>query len=143
MNIVRHILEVKGWDVWSVRPDNSVFEALELMAKHDIGAVLVMEGDKLIGVLSERDYARKVILKGRASKDTKVREIMSTNIHEIHPDQTIDEAMAVMGARGIRHLPVVEDGRVLGVLSIMDVVRAIIKRQRDTIKFYEDLELDR
>jgi len=143
MNIVRHILEVKGRDVWSVRPEQTVFEALELMAKHDIGAVLVMEGEKLLGVLSERDYARKVILKGRASKDTKISEIMSTTLHEIHPDQTIDEAMAMMGAKGVRHLPVVEDGKVLGVLSVMDVVRAIIKRQRDTIKFYEDMELDR
>ncbi len=143
MNIVRHILEVKGKDVWSVHPDNTVFEALELMAKHDIGAVLVMDCDKLVGVLSERDYARKVILKGRASKDTKVSDIMSTTPFEIHPDQTIDEAGSLMGAKGVRHLPVVEDGKVLGVLSIMDVVRAIIKRQRDTIKFYEDLELDR
>jgi len=143
ITLVRHILERKGNDIWSVAPETTVFEALQLMAQKDIGTVLVMESDRLIGIMSERDYARKVILLGRSSKETKVKEIMSTEISTIQPDQTLDEAMALMSIRHIRHIPVLSKGNVIGVISISDVVRGIIARQRETIQFYEDIELDR
>jgi CBS domain-containing protein len=141
--LVRHILERKGNDIWSVKPETTVFEALQLMSQKDIGTVLVMENDRLIGIMSERDYARKVILQGRSSKDTCVKEIMSTELSTIQPEQTLDEAMALMSIRHIRHLPVVMKDKVIGVISISDVVRVIIARQRETIQFYEDIELDR
>ena len=138
MFIIRHILEVKGDDVWSVSPDTSVFDALRIMADKDVGVLMVMEGNHLTGVVSERDYARKIILKGKTSKGTPVRDIMSSPVITIHPDQTIDEAMYLMNARGIRHLPVVLDDEVLGVISIRDVLRAIIYRQRQKLKEMED-----
>ncbi|HTX79531.1 MAG TPA: CBS domain-containing protein, partial [Longilinea sp.] len=129
--------------IWSVTPETTVYEALQLMAQKDIGTVLVMENDRLIGIMSERDYARKVILLGRSSKETSVKEIMSTEISTVQPDQTLDEAMAMMSIRHIRHLPVLSKDKVIGVISISDVVRGIIARQRETIQFYEDIELDR
>lgn len=131
---VRHLLEVKGPDVWSITPDKSVFDALRMMADKGTGALLVMEDDKLIGMLSERDYARKIILMGKTSRETLVGEIMSKLVFTIHPDQTVEEAMEMMSHRHIRHLPVVVDAEVLGVISIGDVVNNIIHRQRETIK---------
>jgi CBS domain-containing protein len=130
----RHLLEVKGPDVWSISPEVSVYEALRMMADKDVGALLVMENDHLAGIISERDYARKIILQGKTSKDTLVREIMSTRLFTIHPDQTVEEAMELMTQRHVRHLPVVVDDKVLGVISIGDVVNNIIHRQRETIK---------
>ncbi len=126
---VKDILNVKGGQVWAVSPDDTVFKALEVMAEHDIGAVLVMEGDELRGILSERDYARKVILLGRASRGTPVREIMTTEVKTVSPDDTIDQCMAFMTKKHIRHLPVVEGGKVVGVISIGDVVKAVIDDQ--------------
>jgi CBS domain-containing protein len=143
ITLVRHILERKGNEIWSVTPETTVYEALQLMAQKDIGTVLVMENGRLVGIMSERDYARKVILLGRSSKETNAREIMSTPVSTIKPDQTLDEAMALMSIRHIRHLPVMSNDNVIGVISIIDVVRAIIARQRETIQFYEDIELDR
>ena len=143
ITLVRHILERKGNNVWSVTPETTVYEALQMMAQKDIGTVLVMENDCLIGIMSERDYARKVILLGRSSRETSVKEIMSTEVSTIQPDQTLDEAMAMMSIRRIRHLPVLSKEKVIGVISISDVVRGIIARQRETIQFYEDIELDR
>jgi CBS domain-containing protein len=143
MKTIRHILEFKGHDVYSILPDKTVFEGLQMMAKLDIGALLVMEEDKLLGILTERDYARKIILKGKASKDTPVKQIMTKKVITIHPDQTLEEAMQIMSSKHFRHLPIVEDEKVIGVISLGDVVSAIITHQRDTIKFYEDLELDR
>jgi CBS domain-containing protein len=137
MTTVRHILQLKGHDAWSISPDASVFDALRMMADKDVGALLVMEGDQLVGIFSERDYARKIILYGKASKDTAVRDVMSSKVVTIHPDQTIEECMNIMTNRRIRHLPVVVDNEVLGVISIGDVVKAVIHRQRETIK---DLE---
>lgn len=130
----RHLLEVKGTDVWSISPDSSVYDALSMMADKDVGALLVMEGDRLVGIISERDYARKIILQGKTSRDTLVREIMSTRLYTIHPDQTVEEAMEMMTQRHVRHLPVVVEDRCLGVISIGDVVNNIIHRQRETIK---------
>jgi CBS domain-containing protein len=138
METIRHILQLKGGDVWTTTPETSVYDALLIMADKDIGALLVMENDKMVGIISERDYARKVILQGKASKSTKVSEIMTRDVLTIHPDQTVEEAMEIMGRKHIRHLPVVEEKRVIGVISIMDTNRNIIYRQRQTIREMED-----
>jgi CBS domain-containing protein len=137
MTIVRQLLEVKGHDVWSIGPNSSVYDALRMMADKGVGALLVMENDKLVGIISERDYARKVILKGKASMDTKVNEIMTSTLVTVHPDQTVHECMELMTNKHVRHLPVVLDNKVLGIISIGDVVKDIIYQQRETIK---DLE---
>jgi CBS domain-containing protein len=130
----RHLLEVKGPDVWSIGPNATVYDALRMMADKGVGALLVMEDEKLVGIISERDYARKVILVGKTSKDTLVREIMSSKLFTIHPDQTVEEAMELMTNHHVRHLPVVVDDKVFGVISIGDVVKNIIYRQREMIK---------
>lgn len=137
MHQVRHILQLKGSCIWTISPDDSVFEALRLMATKDVGALLVMVGDQMVGVISERDYARKVILKGRTSRDTLVREIMTSEVITIHPDQTLEECVDVMTDHRVRHLPVVENGRVIGVISIGDVLKAIIYHQRRVISEME------
>jgi CBS domain-containing protein len=138
MATIRHILQLKGQDIWTIAPGATVFEALRLMADKDIGAVLVVENDHLIGILSERDYARKIILHNKASKDTLVSEIMTTHVYLAHPTQTARECMELMAEKHIRHLPVVEDGCILGVVSITDLVRDIIFQQRETIKNLEE-----
>ncbi len=134
MNTVRHILQVKGYDVWSISPDGNVFDALRMMKDKGVGALIVMEGERMVGIMSERDYARKVILQGKSSKDTPVREIMTSKVFTIHPDQTVEEAMDLMVTKHIRHLPVVEDDAVIGVISIMDTTRSVIYVQREKIK---------
>lgn len=138
MQLVSQILAAKGNEVWSVSPDASVFDALELMADKSIGAVLVCENDELVGVMSERDYARKVILLGKASKNTPVRDIMSTRIFYVRPDQTIEDCMALMSNKRIRHLPVMKDDKMIGVLSIGDVVNAIISEKEYLIEQLEN-----
>lgn len=138
---IRHLLEVKGYNIWSISPEASVFDALRMMSMKDVGALVVLEGDKMVGILSERDYARKVVLLGKTSRETTVSEIMSHKVYTIHPDQTVEEAMEIMNSKGIRHLPVVEDGddqKVLGMISVGDVVRAIIYKQREAIKSLEE-----
>jgi len=137
MNTVRHILQVKGDDLWTITPDTTVYDALRLMADKDVGALLVMDSGRLVGILSERDYARKVILFNKASRETLVREIMTTQLFTIHPDQTVQESMELMTAQRVRHLPVVDGEQVLGVISIGDVVKDIIYQQRRTIRDYE------
>ena len=134
MNTVRHILLLKGSDVWSISPDGTVYNALRLMADKGVGALVVMEGERMVGIMSERDYARKVILQGKASKETPVREIMTQRVFTIHPDQTVEEAMDLMVTKHIRHLPVVETDAVIGVISIMDTTRSVIYVQREKIK---------
>lgn len=134
MNTIRQILLLKRNFVWTVGPDQTVLDALRLMADKDVGALVVVQDDKIVGMLSERDYARKIILLGKASKDTLVKEIMSFPVFTIHPDQTIEEAMEMMTHHRIRHLPVVEDEHLVGMVSIGDAVRDIIYRQRETIK---------
>ena len=138
MNTVRHLLQIKGFDLWIIAPERTVYDALRMMADKDIGALLVMRGDHILGMLSERDYARKIVLLGKTSRETLVREIMTTDVITIHPDQTIEEAMSLMTSHRVRHLPVVENDQVIGLISIGDVVRDIIFRQRETIKSLED-----
>jgi len=134
MHQVRHILQLKGDFIWTISPDDTVFEALRLMATKGVGALVVTKGEKMVGIVSERDYARKVILKGRTSRDTLVQEIMTSEVFTIHPDQTIEECMALMTERRVRHLPVIENRRVLGVVSIGDLVKAMLDEQEFTIR---------
>ncbi len=138
MKFVNQLLEDKGHDVWSVGPDAPVYQALELMAEKNCGAVLVLEQDKLVGILSERDYARKVILKGKTSKNTPVKEIMSSHMVYVHPNQTVDECMALMTDKRIRHLPVLEDRKLVGMISIGDIVKAVISEQEFIIHQLEN-----
>ncbi len=129
MRTVAQILDEKGRSVISVGPEDSIYHALEVMAERDIGALLVMEGDSLVGIFSERDYARKVILIGKSSHDMAVREAMTASVVTVEPDKTIRDCMNLMSDRHIRHLPVVVDGSVEGVISIGDVVHAVITDQ--------------
>jgi CBS domain-containing protein len=137
MITVRRIMMSKDGAVWSVSPHATAYEALQLMAKRDIGALPVIEDGQLVGVFSERDYARKVILKGKSSKETTVSELMTKPVFYVTPDRTIEDCMALMTAIRGRHLPVIEDGRVVGVVSIGDVVNTIITEQKVVIR---DLE---
>jgi len=134
MYIVRHCLQTKGNDVYSIHPEASVYEALRMMAEKDIGALLVMEAEKVVGIFSERDYARKVILHGKSSKETPVREVMTSRVVFVRPDQSLDECMALMTNKRIRHLPVLEGEGVVGVISIGDVVKEIIAEQEFVIE---------
>ncbi len=130
MKYVRDVLQKKGCDIWSVAPDDPVYEALQLMAEKNCGAVLVLDQGTPAGILSERDYARKVILRGKSSKNTPVREIMSQRVVCIQPDNTIDECMALMTEKRIRHLPVLKgEGTLAGLISIGDVVKEVISEQ--------------
>ena len=134
MTTAHDILKYKGYAVHAVRPDDTVLAALGIMAERDIGAVLVMEGSELVGILTERDYARKVALAGRTSKDSPVRDIMTPELVWVAPHRSIDECMALMTERRVRHLPVVENRRVIGVVSIGDLVKATIDEQEFTIR---------
>ncbi len=133
MDTVRQLLQAKGYDIWAVAPESAVLDALKLMADKNIGAVLVIDHGNLVGILSERDYARKVVLKEKASRNTPVREIMTERVVCVHPGRPVEECMELMTSGHLRHLPVVEDGHLLGVISIMDVVKTIIANQSSTI----------
>ena len=133
MSVVKYILDSKGIDVWAVSSDDSVFEAIKMMAEKNVGALLVIDDEQLSGIVSERDYARKVILKGKSSEKTPVKDIMTANIISAHPTQTVEECMELMSANRIRHLPVLDGGKLVGVLSIGDLVKAIIDEQQFTI----------
>jgi CBS domain-containing protein len=130
---ITSILKTKGNAIWSVAPDATVFEAIARMAEKGIGALLVMSEQKLVGIVSERDYARKVILQGRSSKDTRVDEIMTSHLITVTPEYTIDDCMRLMTQHRIRHLPVTDCDSVVGMLSIGDLVNAIISAQAQTI----------
>lgn len=134
---VRQMLTGKA-GVYAVKSDDTIYDALRLMAEKNIGAVLVMSGDAIEGILSERDYARKVVLLGKTSKETPVREIMTTGVISVDPGWTADQCMALMTDKRIRHLPVVEDGSLVGIVSIGDVVRAVVDGQRFTIASLEN-----
>jgi CBS domain-containing protein len=138
MTTVSQLLQAKGSDVWSVMPGTSVYDALALMAEKNIGALLVLDGDELAGIFSERDYARKVVLRGKSSKDTPVSQIMTSKVVCVRPDQSIEECMALMTDKRIRHLPVLEDNRVTGVISVGDVVKAVISEQSFIIEQLEN-----
>ena len=130
---IRSVLKHKGGNVWTVPRSASVYDAIAMMAEKQVGALLVMEGAELVGIFSERDYARKVILKGRSSKETPVGEIMTSPVRYVTPEETVDECMRIMTASRVRHLPVVEDEKVVGIISIGDLVNWIISAQADTI----------
>ena len=137
MKTIRQLLTIKGSTVWTVTPDTSVFDALKLMAEKSIGALLVLEGKRVAGVFSERDYARKVVLHGKVSKKTPVKDIMSTTVTKVNPDQHVEECLAVMTDKRFRHLPVVENGKLVGIVSIGDLVKEIISEQAFLIKNLE------
>lgn len=137
MKTVRDILEVKGRMVWSVDLGSTVFDALSLMAEKEIGALVVLDEARVAGIISERDYARKVILHGRASPTTRVEESMTTHVAYTHLDQSIEECMAIMTDKRIRHLPVLQDGKLIGIISIGDLVKAIIADQKFMIEQLE------
>ncbi len=137
MKTAKHLLGDKGNDIWSVGPDDSVFAAIQLMAEKEVGALMVMQEEVLVGIISERDYARKIILSGLSSKQTPVRNIMTARVLYARPEQSVHECMAMMSDKRIRHLPVVEGERVLGMISIGDLVKAIISEQQHTIEQLE------
>ncbi len=137
MVTVRHLLDRKGRELFSIGPDEPVLEAVRLMSERHVGALLVMRGGELVGIVSERDYARKVVLLGRSSSDTSVSQIMSTPVVTVAPESSVEECMRLMTARRIRHLPVLERGRTIGVISIGDLVKAVIDEQQHTIEQLE------
>lgn len=130
MKIVGDILDSKGHEVWSVKPDDTVFDSLKLMAAKEVGALLVLDEDRLVGIVTERDYARKVILEGKSSKSSSVAEVMTPRVLCVTPERTVDECMALMTDKRARHLPVVDHKRVVGVVSIGDLVKALISEQQ-------------
>ena len=138
MGKVREILRSKGGAVFSVEPDITVYQAIEQMCERNIGGLLIVDQGKLVGIFTERDYARKLILKGKSSKDTKIRELMTSNPITVTPLSTIDECMNIMTEKRIRHLPVVEGDKLVGIISIGDVVRQIIIDQKSIIEHLEN-----
>ena len=130
MKSVKDILDSKGHDVWTVRPDDTVFDSLQLMADKGVGALLVLDGSKLVGIVTERDYARKVILEGKSSRDSSVAEVMTKHVLCVSPERTIEECMALMTDKRARHLPVLDHKELIGVVSIGDLVKAMIHEQK-------------
>ncbi len=133
MNTLSHLLHGKGNQVWSIGPDATVYDAIHLMAEKGIGALVVLQDESPVGIISERDYARQVILKDRSSRETLVKEIMSDKVVYADPHQTVDECLAVMTEKRIRHLPVMDGGKMLGLISMGDLVKVIIAEQKLTI----------
>lgn len=137
MKTIKEIMGDKGQDIWSVGPGANVYEAIELMAEKGVGALMVIEGGRPVGIISERDYARKVILQGRSSKATPVRDIMTSRIIHTSPDRSVEECMALMTTNKIRHLPVLDEEQLVGMVSIGDLVKATISEQKSTIEYLE------
>ena len=138
MKTVRTILQTKGKEIWSVTPDTLVFDALKIMAEKNVGALMVLSDGRIDGIFSERDYARKIILLGKSSHETAVREIMTPDVIAVGPDQAIEDCMALMTAKHIRHLPVLDNQKVVGMVSIRDIVKELISEKEFTIKQLED-----
>ena len=138
MNTVKTLLKEKGGNTWSIAPDATVYQALEKMLEKDIGCLLVLEEEKLVGIFTERDYARKLILKGRFSKDTVVADLMTKNVLYVGPENTIQDCMMLMTNKRLRHIPVLEDGQLIGIVTIGDVVKQIISEQEHTIHQLEN-----
>jgi CBS domain-containing protein len=134
MTTIRQLLDKKGHEVFSVGPEETVYDSIKKMADKNVGSLVVMEGNKLVGIITERHYARNVVLKGRASPTTPVRDIMETNVVFARPDQTVEECMAIMTEKVVRHLPVIEQGNVVGMISIGDLVKDIIGDQKFVIE---------
>jgi CBS domain-containing protein len=137
MQTLAQLLTTKGSHVWSISPEATVLDGLRLMAEKNIGALLIVENGQPVGMMSERDYARKVILEGRSSRDTRIRSIMSSNLVHISPAESVEQGLAVMTAERVRHLPVIEEGTIFGLLSIGDLVKAMIQDQQFTIERLE------
>ena len=137
MKSLNQLLAAKGSQVYSIRPDAKVIEALQLMAHKDVGALVVVDGEKLVGIVSERDYARKVILHGRSSQDVPVRDVMTSPVITVDPTYSVEQCMALVTQKRVRHLPVLENDRLIGVLSIGDLVKEVIAEQEQTIKQLE------
>ena len=137
MTSVKQLLQGKGHDVWSIGPEASVYDAISKMAQEEVGALVVLEGESLVGVVSERDYARKVVLQGRSSRDTMVKDIMTTRVAYARLDQSVEDCMAMMTEKRIRHLPVMDGDKLLGVISIGDLVKFIIEEQKHVIEQLE------
>jgi CBS domain-containing protein len=138
MTTVGNVLQSKGREIWSIAPEALVFDALKVLAEKNVGALLVMDGRELVGVFSERDYARKIALRGESSHTAIVKNVMSTDVIYVEPGQSIEQCMALMTARHIRHLPVVEGTEVVGVISIGDTVKALISERENMIKQLEN-----
>jgi CBS domain-containing protein len=134
---IKQLLDEKGRDIWSIKPEDTVFDAIKRMAEKRIGALIVLENGKLVGIISERDYARKVILKNKASQDTTVREIMVSPVVCGRPEQTVDECMTLITHKRVRHLPIIDKNQVVGVISIGDLVKSIIAQQQFEIEQLE------
>jgi len=137
MTTVKQVLDKKGYDVHSISPDASVFDALKSMAECDIGSLVVVECDKLVGIITERHYSREIVLKDKTSPATRVRDIMSTRVVCAPPEQAVEECMAVMTARAVRHLPVLDRGQLVGIVSIGDMVKSVIDDQKFIIEQLE------
>jgi CBS domain-containing protein len=137
MKIVKDLLEAKGYDVWTIHPDAMVYDALVLMAEKNVGALVVVEGERPVGVVSERDYARNMILKGRTSRDTAIREIMSPLQVTVRPEQDLEECMELMTDKRVRHLPVIQGEKLIGMVSIGDIVKGIISTKEFMIEQLE------
>ncbi len=137
MRTVQQLLDEKGHDIQSIHPDDSVFDAIQNLANANIGSLIVVEDDRPVGIFTERDYARNVILKGKSSPTTKVRDIMTTRVIFVQPEQTVEHCMAIMTDKHIRHLPVLRDEKLIGMISIGDLVKSIIADQKYTIEQLE------
>ena len=137
MHTVRQILQSKGSNIWSIAPQETAYRALQIMADKEIGVLLVIEGETLVGIFSERDYARKVILKGKSSRETSVAELMTREVYYVNPGTTMEECMALMTAKQIRHLPVMENEKLVGIVTLGDVVNQVISDQKVTIQELE------
>jgi CBS domain-containing protein len=137
MRTVEQLLNVKGGDIWSIAPQTTAYRALQIMAEKNVGALLVMENEKVVGIFSERDYARKVILKDKSSKNTSVSELMTREVFYIAAASTLEESMALMTAKRIRHLPVLQNNRLIGIVTLGDVVRQLISDQQFAIRELE------
>ena len=134
MALVLHVLQQKGHDVYSIGPAETVYDALKSMAEKDVGSLMVIEGDRIIGIITERHYARKVVLQGRTSPTTPVREIMETRVLYVRPERTVEECMAIVTRERVRHLPVMDNGQLVGIVSIGDLVKSIISEQKFIIE---------
>lgn len=138
MTNVGNLLTSKGREIWSIAPDKSIFDALEIMADRNVSGLLVLESGKLVGIFTERDYARKLILKGKSSKNTKVSDLMTKNILYVGSKNTIEDCMKLMTGKRVRHLPVIDTGRLIGIVTIGDLVKQIISEQQTTIHQLEN-----